>query len=151
MKTGKEEGIAAIRLIKILNIRMEEMIDTSMEDCGLTAAQSNVLGFIMDNELDRPNSTDLHRRMHLSKASISVTLKKLREKGFLELRVNPQDDRQKQIAVTEKAWKMKDGIDARFTSLHGCIYRGISGEELVLVTAVLRKMLDNLKEEENKT
>lgn len=135
------------RLLKILHIRMEEMIDSSMKEYELTASQCNVLGYILEHEDKKPNATDIHRQIHLSKASISVTIKKLRQKGFLEIRDNPQDDRQKQIVITEKADHAWIGIQNRFSELQTRIYRGISDEELRQMTVLLTKMLGNLRED----
>lgn len=141
------------RLLKLLHIRMAEMIDSSMKDFGLTASQCNVLGYILEHGDKKTNATDIHQQIHLSKASISVTIKKLRQKGFLEIRENPQDDRQKQIVITEKAQMVRDGILNRFGELQARIYCGISDDELCLMTALLIKMLSNLSEDrkENKT
>lgn len=42
------------RLLKILHIRMEEMIDSSMKEYELTASQCNVLGYILEHEDKKP-------------------------------------------------------------------------------------------------
>ena len=43
-------------------------------------------------------------------ASVSSALKTLRQNGYLTLRDDPQDDRKKQIVLTEKAFSVEQAI-----------------------------------------
>lgn len=147
---NQQEQKETLRLLKILQIRMEELMDSSMKDYGLTAAQSNVLEYILDHEKSNPNATGIHQELHLSRSSISVMIKKLREKGLLEIRENPGDDRQKQIIITDKARKISTHMEGRFLSIQNKIYQGITDKELLEAADVLKKMFNNLSRQQKR-
>ena len=144
------EANNAMRLLKIIHIQMEEHANTMMEKYDLTAAQGDVLGYILEHEKIEINSTMIHQQLHLSRATISVLLKKLRAKGFLEFRDNPKDDRQKQIVLTAKAKCVQQELEKNLRKIQSCLFEEISEEEVEIMTDILKRMLTNLKKNDGK-
>lgn len=134
-----------MHLLKILHIQIEERANTVVEQYNLTAAQSDILGYILENRNSRPNSTTIHKQLHLSRATVSALVKKLRAKGFLEFEENPSDDRQKQIIVTEKAKQVEKALECKFEKMQESLFWNISKQEIESMENILERMLENLQ------
>ncbi|MSS64158.1 MarR family winged helix-turn-helix transcriptional regulator [Velocimicrobium porci] len=139
-----------MRLLKIIHIQIEECVNTLMEQYELTAAQGDILGYILENGNSKMNSTVIHKQLHLSRATVSALIKKLRVKGFLEFEGNPNDDRQKQIIVTEKARQVEQELEYNFRKMQESLFQNISQQEIEVMDDVLKRMFENLQRKTRK-
>lgn len=142
----RTEKDKVIHLIKVIHIQIEETLNHLTEQYELTAAQCDVLGFILAHETACINSTMLCQKMNLSKANISVLLKKLRQKNYIRFKTNPEDDRQKQIVVTEKTRQLEKELKNNFYQMEEVLFKNISNEDLTYLNKLMNKMLLNLQE-----
>lgn len=140
-----------VHLLKVIHIRIEELLNSLTEQYDLTAAQCDVLGFILAHEEEGINSTMLCQQMYMSKANISVLLKKLRQKNYLQFKINPKDDRQKQIVVTEKTKELEKILRANFYQMEKHLFENISDEELNFTNEIMKKLLFNLQKEHGRS
>lgn len=114
----------------------------------LTATQGHMLLSILHRQRPSLCATELHRTMGLSRASVSELLKKLRDKGYITLTVEPGDERQKRIAPTEKAREMKRTLDRMAKQTEQQIFAGFSPGELETLLCFQRRILENLNHKE---
>ena len=90
---------------------------------------------------------DLHAELGISKSSVSSALKTLRQNGYLTLRDDPQDDRKKQIVLTEKAFSVEQTIQRGLELQQKQLCRGIPEEHLAWLEQDLEIMLRNQKKQ----
>ena len=88
---------------------------------------------------------ELARRLRVSPATMTVSLKSMERDGYVKKLSNAEDLRCKPIAITEKGLRAAKLIDEVFETLDHGMYRGFSGEELERISLLYRRMIDNLE------
>ena len=73
-------------------------------------------------------------------------LKALRQRGYIQTGSDPQDDRKKQIRLTEKAHCLKHRIQEAISQKQGCLCQGLSSHQIEILEYCLTKMLLNIKQ-----
>lgn len=136
-----------VLLLKQLNLSLEQYGRAQMKQLDLSPSQSFALDFLFDHEGKIVYATEMHEQFGISKAAISATLKGLRHKGYLDMMASPEDDRKKQIVLTEKAYALKEKIDASLLEQQNRLCRNIPQQRLALLEEDLNKMLHNLRPE----
>lgn len=89
--------------------------------------------------------------LHVSPATIAVSLKSLERGGYVEKRPDAADARRKRIALTSKGNDAVEMCAAVFRTVDDRMFHGFTKEETRLLTAYLRRMLENLHQEEDQT
>ncbi|WP_373213687.1 MarR family winged helix-turn-helix transcriptional regulator [Ruminococcus sp. 5_1_39BFAA] len=117
-----------------------------MEDLDLTPAQCRMLKYLLSQNKKEYCLTDICMEAKVSKATGSVILKALREKGYLQVNSDSEDDRKRKVVLTQKAYEMQDIIEEGLKRSSACIYKGISDKELYELENTLNKMIMNLKQ-----
>ena len=145
IRMNRQEVRRTLRLLKKLNLGLESDINADMTELGVTAAQCDVLAYLMSRAGQEVGPTDLHRDLGISKAAVSALLKKLRGKGLLNVEADPQDDRRKRICLLPEAWKLNDQLDGTADRLLEGLYRGFTEEEERSLLSLLQRMYVNLK------
>ena len=133
-----------LHMTKQMTLRVEMLIDSMLPDKDITPSQSNILGYLFRHHGEEITATKIHKDMHLSRATISALLKKLRLKGYLSFGTAEGDDRLKNIALTEKALECRDRIDECFRYVEAQMFLGFSEEEKEESAMLLTRMLENL-------
>lgn len=141
------EGYQIIWLLKQLHIAMEQHGRESLGGYDMTPAQSLMLDYLLTRKGGVPYATDLHIESGISKSAISSTLKGLRKKGYLEMTIDPVDDRKKQIVLTDKARQAEQQIEASLQKRQACLCQEIPEQNLKILEESLRHMLANMKQE----
>lgn len=141
----EQKDVEILKLIKKLNLSVSVNVDRMFAEYGLTASQCEVLDYLLDRMDDEVFSTDLHVDLGTSRASVSMILKRLRQKGYVIFRSSLEDDRRKRIYLTERSCRMKQKIDEKAKVIDTCLYRGFTDWERVEMKRLLRNMLKNLK------
>lgn len=59
----------------------------------LTPAENHLLGYFLAHENLDLCATDLHQIFGISKPTVSALLKSLKQKGYLQIEILPQDER----------------------------------------------------------
>lgn len=89
-------------LMKKINIDLEIRLEKALRRKNLSGTQVYFLVYILRHHPLGTYITELCREVGISKATLSVLVKKLKEKGYLCFRENPGDVRKKMILPTEK-------------------------------------------------
>lgn len=136
----------ALRLLKHLNLRIMTLLSRQAPAPDITPVQCDIMGhiFCRQEQGQSINSTQLHRDMHLSRATVSSLLKKLRAAGYLEFVADSRDERQKQILLTEKAKRHQAQIKQSFEQVQDSLFADFCEEEKEECMRLLNKMLQNL-------
>ena len=87
---------------------------------------------------------ELARRLRVSPATVTVSLKSMERDGYVRKLSNAEDLRCKPITITEKGRKAAQLIDEVFETLDHGMYQGFSPEDLARISGLYRRMIDNL-------
>lgn len=85
-------------LIKQINDILEKKGNQEMEMFGITMSQHSVLMF-----LDILDFKELERKLHVAQSATARIVKRLEQKDLVEVVMNLQDRRAKQVRLTKKA------------------------------------------------
>lgn len=132
-----------LRLMKKLNLAVECAINRKTAQVGLTAAQGDILLFLMNRKREGESDIrplDLCHETGISKAGISSLLKKLRTKGYLVLEPDPLDERQKHIRLTGQVEDLHLQIEEEVNRMIGKLFQNFTDEEAHTLERLLNKM-----------
>lgn len=90
------------------------------------------------------------KRTHLTAPTVSVALSKMEAEGLVIRRADEKDLRQMRVYITEKGREMDNFIRQKCQETEKIMLRGISEKEQEQLVSVLRKILKNLIDEEDK-
>ncbi len=133
--------------LKQLYLALEQQGKLRLKNIDLSPTQGVVLHYLLTHKEQDIYGVDLHTILGISKSSISSTLKALKQKGYLKMKVNPLDDRKKQIVLTDKAYNAQQLIDSGLIEQEKILYKEIPEQRLEFLEKDLDKMLCNLKSE----
>ncbi len=143
-----------LRNNKDICIMIDRYMDARTEKFGLTSAQSSILLSIV-NEKNGTDTSDLNKMFGISKSTVSSILKKLSMKGFITLEAHQDDNRRKTVFPTQKAMRVKNGLEREFELMQDELFHEFSEEDLnclkklqCIVLDEAKKGFDNYKETE---
>lgn len=91
-----------------------------------------------------PSQRELADRLHISPATVAASLKSLERNGYVERSEDPTDARRKQLAITRKAEEALEAGREVFGAVDEVMFSGFSPEEIEMLDAFHRRMLENL-------
>lgn len=130
-------------LVQELHWCTVQVLTQALEDMDLTAAQGRILGLLAHRK-DPPCPRDIEEAFHLSHPTVSGLLSRLEQKGFIELRTDPNDRRCKRIYVLPKGAECHDLMHQVFQSSEQRIVQGFTPEEQTQFTAYLQRAITNM-------
>ena len=148
-----ENRLSCVLENRQLHIQMEQIESRIMAQKGLTAAQANVLLYVLDHGEQGVSLTDVQRKFHCSMGAMSELMKRLRKKGYVQVKPCPQDERKKMLLGSGKGKEVREFLDEEIEKMQEQIYSGFSEEELDMLDYLQKKMQQNLfvlKENQNK-
>lgn len=137
-------------LIRILHWRTDQTITDTLEKMGLTASQGRVLGYVAHHP-ELPCPRDIENDFHLSHPTVSGLLSRLEQKGFLQLRTDPEDRRCKRIYLLEKGKACQTQIHQRIHQHEAQLVQGFTPEEQAQFASLLQRAIENLGDCPSKT
>ena len=93
---------------------------------------------------ENPSQEEIAKFFMLDKGSVAKTLQKLERKSFIERTVNENDQREKLITLTEKAYGVKDVCVRLLKVWNDMAYQNISLEEKAVFEHIAEKMAANV-------
>lgn len=139
-----QEFFHLLHTTRQLNIRLEMYLNQAISGQGLTAAQAQLLLYILRSGENGVCATEIHHALRISKPSVSALVKKLKEKGYVTTQASLSDDRQKIIVATDSGKKMTQSIRKTMTGLQKRICTGLEKQELAELQYLQEKMLLNV-------
>ena len=104
-------------------------------------------GRLLSYAIENPNvsSWDLQQAFQLAKASVSESLGRLVEGGYIEYQSDPGDKRAKRIVPTEKGLRFQKDIHEWITRFDEKALSGISPDEEETLRSLLMRVMTNLE------
>lgn len=113
-----------------------------MEDMELNPSQAGIL-FILNNQ-GRLSQRQLAEKIGITPPSMTVTLRKLEERGFITKEPDERDQRILRICLSEAGKECIEKIKSIMKNMEEILYRGFSVEERLLFQRLLLEMRENM-------
>ena len=130
-------------LIRILHWCTQHAMDNALETMELTAAQGHIMAYLA-HAVQPPCPRDLEAEFHLTHPTVSGLLSRLEQKGFLELRTDPEDRRCKRIYVLEKGRQCHAVMHRTIQKNEQRMTEGFTEEEREIFSDLLRRAIRNM-------
>ena len=114
-----------------------------MESMDLTAVQGHIMAYLAHAK-QPPCPRDLEAEFHLTHPTVSGILSRLEQKGFVELRTDPEDRRCKRIYVLEKGWQCHEVMHRTIQENERRMTEGFTPEEQALFADLLQRAIRNM-------
>lgn len=118
-----------------------------LESVDLTFAQMNVLVYLENSGNARVTQKELASALEIKHSTMAGILKRMQEKGLVDVVIAPENKKYKNIYRTQKAKEIKNEIDKHRKKNAKTVVKGFSKEEIELLDTLLDKVLQNLKED----
>lgn len=115
----------------------------ALESMELTASQGHIMGFLAHRKTP-PCPRDIEAEFQLSHPTVSGLLSRLEQKGFIELRADPEDRRCKRIYVLQKGKECQELMHNTIQENERRIVQGFTPEEQEQFAAMLHKAITNM-------
>lgn len=134
-------------LIKQVSMAMEQDGRAQFRALDLSLSQGYVLDYLLSQKEELPCATELCELFGLSKSTLSALLNDLKNKGYLEMTLDPGDDRKKRIVLTKKAREEEKQIRGVFIKQLKKAAGDICFRRLAQLEYDLRTVRNNLQKE----
>ena len=118
-------------------------MDIAMETMDLTAAQGHIMAYLVHAN-QPPCPRDLEAEFHLTHPTVSGLLSRLEQKGFIQLRTDPEDRRCKRIYVLDKGMQCHDLMHRTIQENERRMTDGFTPEEKELFSDLLQRAIRNM-------
>lgn len=136
------------QLFHMLERKHRAAVDKLLVRNGIDNIGQPIILSILSHQKDGVISSqkELAKKLRVSPATVTVSLKSMERDGYVEKRFNAEDLRCKPIAITEKGMRAAKLIDQVFETLDHGMYRGFTPEEADCISVFYKRMIDNLEE-----
>ena len=129
-------------LISDVSRLMRRVYDRRVEPLGLTRAQWRVLVHLYRRE--GVSQTELAAILEIEKPTLGRLLDRLEDKGWIERRVDPRDQRARRIVITDSVRPLIDEMEALAEAVHDDALDGIAPDEARQLSEMLLVVKANL-------
>ena len=130
-------------LVRILHWCTHQSMDNALETMDLTAAQGHIMAYLAHAK-EAPCPRDLEAEFHLTHPTVSGLLSRLEQKGFIELRTDPEDRRCKRIYVREKGLHCHELMHKTILENERRMTDGFTPEEKEVFSDLLQRAIRNM-------
>lgn len=131
-------------LLKIVNNVFQAKVNNTSAELELTAAQCDILGFLHHHKERNINPIDIEKKFNLKRPTVTGILKRLEEKGFIEIKTDSQDKRYKQIILTEKSNIVHEQMMKNLKEQEEILYVNLTEKDMKDLKRILTIMLKNI-------
>lgn len=136
-----EEASAFIVMHQLMHLSRYHAV-RRMEDMDLNPSQSGIL-FILNSQ-GRLSQRQLADKIGITPPSMTVTLRKLEERGYIRKEPDERDQRIVRICLSEAGKECIEKLKSIMTEMEDILYQGFSVEEKLLFRRLLLEMRKNL-------
>ena len=136
-----------VRDVRHIVIQLEALANQSVARSGLTGVQAYLLLYILHRSGKGTSLTEIQRELRYSKSTLSATVKRLRDMGYVRIVSYAGDDRRKILFATGKGEEIREFLEQSVSEVHHRLYGGFSGTELDTLSGMQKRMLRNLSPE----
>lgn len=132
-------------LIYFISKELKARMDEALKDRNLGQGQLLTLMTLFRlKEYEEITQEELSKMMGINKANISRNITKLKQGGFIKINQSEEDQRKKNIELTEKAFEEFLYLEKIMRKIHNEMILGLDKESLDYTLSTLLKMKENL-------
>ena len=128
------------RIDQLFKIRMNK----NLQQLDITATQMHVLLHLYCNDDNKITQKDLANHFEVKHSTMAGILSRLNEKDLIEITVDEQNKKFKNITLTNKAMEKIELMSAQRDETESILLKGFSIEETKRLRAYLERLYDNL-------
>lgn len=113
-----------------------------LADYGINAAEEYILMYLLGHS--NANQDAIAKFFRLDKGSVARSLQKLEGKGFISRKINADNQREKVITPTEKAFALKEVLRELLVDWRKEMYYGLTDDEIHAFEKTLVKLAKNI-------
>ena len=130
-------------LVRVLHLCTDQTMTAALEKMELTAAQGRIMGYL-SRQAEPPCPKDIEEAFHLSHPTVSGLLSRLEQKGFLELKTDPEDRRCKRIYILPKGHECHQTMHQTILTTEDRLVQNFTPEEKEQFAAFLHRAIANM-------
>jgi len=140
-----------LRLIRRINNALLKNRNKHLAEYGLTAAQSDIIVYLLRNygEKDEINQLDIQKHLQLSNPTVSGLLNRLEDKGFITRTASIKDARYNCVKPTQKALDLATTMNEHMIQTEESMLSGLSQSERTELIRLLGTVLANVEKIED--
>lgn len=123
--------------IKKINDTLVAQANAQFKRLDITYAQMEVMFFLLGQAGMWATQKDIEAHFHLKHSSVIGLLQRMRAKGLIEVRVNPQDHRGRDVFLLDKALKIRDEMYRTRQEVEAHITNYLTREQMEQLTGLL--------------
>lgn len=132
-------GPRVTHLSKLLRCAFNE----ALAEQGLFSGQQEIVFYLIENR--GITASELSKRLGVSPASVSVSVKRMEKAGFITKSCDDSDARIVRLYPTEKACAAPENIKKYMDSFESILSAGMSGDEVMQLCSLLQKAIGNME------
>lgn len=129
--------------LKSINDKIRRMGDATFAQYGLTGPQVAYLRCIQKSG-GSLSQKELEKTFRVSHPTVVGIVSRLRDRGYIEIRTDEKDRRNRIITLTEKAVKVNDSLQQDYDEMSTNILTGLTPEEKRELSRLLKRVDDNV-------
>jgi DNA-binding MarR family transcriptional regulator len=129
---------------KMIDQLFKMRMNKNLEDLDITTSQMHVLIYLENHENEKVTQKILSQVFNVKHSTMAGILQRMQEKGLINITVDEENKKFKNITRTEKADKIKSEMDKHRNHTEAVLSDGFSQEELEILSKMLDRIYDNL-------
>lgn len=130
------------RTNKAVRAYIDQYVSTHLDE-GLSGIEGMTMGFIFHHLDQDLFAQDIMKDSKVNKATMSATLKRLENKGFIRQAPYKKDKRKKVVLLTSKGGKVANEFKIIFANIEKNLEIGISPSDIEITEKVLSQIMFN--------
>ena len=131
-------------MIRILHWCCDQTMTDALNKVDLTASQGRLMAFVAHRGEQPTYAKDVEAELHLTHPTVSGLLSRLEQKGFVELKTDPNDRRSKRIVISPKGLSCHERMHAVILENESRIVQGFTPEEKEQFALFLQRAINNV-------
>ncbi|MGL5416263.1 MAG: MarR family winged helix-turn-helix transcriptional regulator [Clostridium sp.] len=138
------QNAESLRLIRIIGLKLKLKADQDIKKLGLNSIQGSTLDYISTHQHEGLIQRDIAEAFNKKSATITSMLQGLEKKGYIERFIPKDNERQKNIYLTQKGEQIIFEAKEILQNLENDFYDILTDEELSTLTKILIKINNNI-------
>lgn len=142
-KIRPPEGMIGPRVMHLQKL-VRQVFNQAINEEGLFSGQQDILFALDENQGITLGA--LAKRLNVSVATASVSVKRMEKAGFIKKRFDKNDARIIRLYPTEKAKAAPENIKNKMNALESTINKGMTEDEIAILSRLLDRAIENISE-----
>lgn len=130
--------------IKQLDHLFKIRMDKNLEKLGVTATQMHVLTYLLNTQDEKNTQKKLSEHFAVKHSTMSGILNRLKEKELIEIKVDEENKKYRNIYLTEKAKQLDEQMLSHRDETEAVLTKNFTQEEIMQLLGYLDRLYNNL-------